>query len=225
MTNGFTLLLNWKYIYRLLQGLFVTLQIAFTSVVLSIVIGIVLGILITSKKKWIQVLFQIYLTSVRILPQLVLLFVVYFGFSMWFRWNISAFTSAVIVFTYWGAAEMADLVRGALLSIDRHQYESAQALGFTKYQMYRYIILPQAIRRLLPPTMNLVTRMIKTTALVEIIGMTEVLKIGQQIIDANRLEYPDGALWIYGAVFVLYFLLCWPISSYAKKLERKWQSA
>ncbi len=118
---------------------------------------------------------------------------------------------------------MGDLVRGALTSIPVHQYESAAALGLDKKQTFRYVILPQTVRRLVAPSINLITRMIKTTSLVEIIGMVEVLKTGQQIIDANRMQYPTGALWVYGAVFVLYFLLCWPISVLAGKLEQRWR--
>ena len=70
---------------------------------------------------------------------------------------------------------------------------------------------------------NLTTRMIKTTSLVVIIGMTEVLKVGRQIIDANRFEYPTAAFWVFGVVFLLYFFVCWPISLLAKKLEQRWR--
>ena len=74
-----------------------------------------------------------------------------------------------------------------------------------------------------PLTINLATRMIKTTSLVVLIGMTEVLKVGKQIIDANRFTHPTAALWVYGVIFLLYFLACWPISLLAKKLERRWR--
>ena len=118
---------------------------------------------------------------------------------------------------------MGDLVRGALISIPRHQYDSAAALGMTRMQTFFYIIVPQTVRRLLPLAINLTTRMIKTTSLVVLIGMVEVLKVGQQIIDVNRFDYPTAALWIYGVVFILYFLVCWPISLLAKRLEQRWR--
>ena len=116
---------------------------------------------------------------------------------------------------------MGDLVRGALISIPRHQYESAAALGMTGRQTFLEVILPQTVQRLLPPAINLVTRMIKTTSIVVLIGIVEVLKTGQQIIDANRLQFPSAALWIYGVIFFLYFLVCWPVSLLAKRLERR----
>ena len=101
--------------------------------------------------------------------------------------------------------------------------DSAAALGMTKWQTFIYIIVPQTLRRLLPPTINLTTRMIKTTSLVVLIGITEVLKVGKQIIDVNRFVYPTASLWVYGAVFVLYFLACWPISVLARQLEKRWR--
>ena len=163
------------------------------------------------------------LEFIRIMPQLVLLFIAYFGVTRAFGWNLSADASAIIVFVLWGTAEMGDLVRGALISIPKHQYDSASALGMIKIQTFIYVVVPQTIRRLIPLTINLTTRMIKTTSLVVLIGMTEVLKVGKQIIDANRFEYPTAALWIYGVIFLLYFLACWPISILAKKLEKRWR--
>ena len=101
---------------------------------------------------------------------------------------------AVIVFTFWGTAEMGDLVRSALISIPKHQYESGYGLGLTKLQVFIYIIFPQTIRRLLPSAINLLTRMIKTTSLVVLIGVVEVVKVGKQIIDASRYTASDSAL-------------------------------
>ena len=117
---------------------------------------------------------------------------------------------------------MGDLVRGALGSIPRHQYESAHVLGLSPLQTYRFVIIPQTLQRLVPPAINLVTRMIKTTSLVVLIGLVEVLKVGQQIIDANRFQFPTAALWIYAAVFLLYFFACWPITLAAGDFEKKW---
>lgn len=208
----------------LLKGLWTTLHISLLSVGLSIPLGILLGIFMTLKNPIARVVSQIYLEIVRIMPQLVLLFVVYFGFTRAFGWNLSAYWSAIIVFTFWGTGEMGDLVRGALISIPKTQYESAQVLGLSKLQTMRLVVLPQAVRQLIPPSINLITRMIKTTSLVVLIGIVEVLKTGQQIIDANRFEYPTAALWVYGAVFLLYFLACWPVSLAAKALEKKWKA-
>lgn len=177
----------------------------------------------TLKNPFSKVISRIYLEFIRIMPQLVLLFVAYFGITRTFGWNLSANASAIIVFVLWGTAEMGDLVRGALVSIPKHQYDSAAALGMTKAQVFIHIVVPQTMQRLIPLTINLTTRMIKTTSLVVLIGITEVLKVGKQIIDANRFDYPTSALWIYGVIFLLYFLACRSFSLLAKRLEKRWR--
>lgn len=207
---------------RLLQGLGVSLQIALSSMALSIVLGTLMGVLMTLKSKTIHIVTQIYLQFVRIMPQLVLLFLVYFDATRVWGLNLDARVAAVIVFTLWGTAELGDLVRAAIESVPRHQYLSAAALGIEGRALYRHVVLPQALRGLLPATINLTNRMIMTTSLVALIGVVEVLKVAQQIIDANRFDYPSAALWIYGVVFLLYFLVCFPISLAARKLEERW---
>ena len=220
---GFEVLLKGKNFARLMGGLWVALRISLISVVISIPLGILLGIVMTWKNPISRVLTRIYLEIIRIMPQLVLLFLVFFGTTRSFGWDISGELASIIVFSLWGTAEMGDLVRGALISIPIHQYESASALGLSSGQTFLYIIIPQTIRRLIPLSINLITRMIKTTILVLMIGVVEVLKVAQQIIEANRMASPNAAFGIYLTVFILYFLACWPISLVAKALERRWQ--
>lgn len=209
---------------RLLGGLWVTIRISLIAVLISIPLGILFGMLMTRKNPVTKALSRVYLDFIRIMPQLVLLFIVYFGTTRAFGINLSGELSAVIVFVLWGTAEMGDLVRGALISIPKHQYESAAALGMTPLQTSLYVIVPQTLRRLIPLAINLITRMIKTTSLIVLIGVVEVLKTGQQIIDANRFAYPTAALPIYGVVFFLYFFSCWPISMLARYLEKRWKN-
>lgn len=219
---GISVLLKGQNMVRLLGGLWVALRISLISVAISIPLGIVLGTLMTWKNPVIKVFARIYLEIVRIMPQMVLLFLVFFGTTRVFGWNLPAESASILVFSFWGTAEMGDLVRGALISIPKHQYESGEALGMTKPQVYFYIIIPQTLRRLIPLSINLVTRMIKTTSLVMMIGVVEVLKVAQQIIEANRMTAPNAAFGLYATVFVLYFLACWPISMLAGHLEKKW---
>lgn len=219
---GLEVLLKGKNLIRILGGLWVALKISLISVAFSIPLGILLGAFMTWKNPVTKVILRVYLEFIRIMPQMVLLFLVYFGTTRAFGWNLSGEVASVIVFTLWGTAEMSDLVRGALISIPIHQYESSAALGLTKVQTYRYIVIPQTIRRLIPLSINLITRMIKTTSLILMIGVVEVLKVAQQIIEANRMVSPNAAFGIYLTVLVLYFIACWPISLLAKYLERKW---
>jgi len=219
---GFEVLFKGSNFSRLLGGLGVALWISLLSVVISIVLGILLGMLMHTKNRVVAVITGIYLEIVRVMPQMVLLFIVYFGFSKAMGLSLSAEASAVIVFSFWGTAEMGDLVRGCLAGIQPIQYESSFALGMSRTATYIYVIIPQIIRRLIPLAINLITRMIKTTSLVMMIGIVEVLKVGQQIIEANRKTSPSAAFGVFAAVFVLYFLACWPISRLSKYLEKRW---
>lgn len=221
---GIKVLFMGNNFIRLLEGLWITIKISLIAVAISIVLGILLGMVMTLKNPVTKAVTRVYLEFVRIMPQLVLLFIVYFGATKAFGWNLSGQLSAVIVFAFWGTAEMGDLVRGALISIPKHQYESGEAIGLTKAQVYMYIIIPQALRRLIPLSINLATRMIKTTSLIVLIGVVEVLKVGQQIIEANRYTVPNAALWIYGAIFFMYFFTCWPVSLAASWLEKRWEN-
>lgn len=220
---GLDVLLKGTNMVRLLQGLWVAMQISLVSIAISMPLGILAGGLMTMKNKLVRFIFRIYLEIIRIMPQLVLLFIVYFGSTRVFGWNLSGESASVIVFVLWGTAEMGDLVRGALISIPKHQYESSEALGLSKLQTYRYVIIPQTVRRLIPLAINLITRMIKTTSLVLMIGVVEMLKVAQQIIEANRMTSPNAAFGVFLIVFILYFLACWPISMLARYLEKRWR--
>lgn len=220
---GIDVLFKGNNMLRILGGLWVSVRISIISVLISIVLGLFIGVLMTSRNRVLRAVLRIYLEIVRIMPQMVLLFIVYFGTTRVFGINMSAEISAILVFVFWGTAEMGDLVRGSIKSIPVIQYESAYALGLNKFQVYFYVILPQTVRRLIPLSINLVTRMIKTTSLVMMIGMVEVLKVGQQIIEANRKTSPNAAFGIFAVVMLLYFIVCWPISRLAAALEKRWE--
>ena len=221
LTTAFSVLCKGKNFVRLLGGLGVTIWIAALSVLLSLILGFLFGIVMNLKSRVIKVISGIYLEFMRIMPQMVLLFLAYFGITHAFGLSISGEAASIMVFTLWGTAEMGDLVRGALQSIPRHQYESGRAIGLTEKQIFFYIVIPQTIKRLVPLSMNLITRMIKTTSLVVFVGVIEVVKIGQQIIEANRLTIPTASIVVYGVIFFMYFIVCWPLSLAADKLEKR----
>ena len=206
---------------RLLGGLWVTVWIALASVAFSLVLGFLLGILMTSKNRIIRAVCKVYLEIMRIIPQLVLLFVAYYGLTRMFNISLSGEAASILVFTLWGSAEMGDLVRGALESVPKHQYESGRAIGLTERQIFFYIIIPQTLRSLIPLSMNLITRMIKTTSLVVFVGVIEVVKIGQQIIEANRLSNPYASIAIYFVIFMMYFYVCWILCLAASYIEKR----
>ncbi|EEP56196.1 amino acid ABC transporter permease [Clostridium butyricum] len=222
--SAISVIFQGKNFQRIFEGLLTTAEIAFISIIIGSLLGIILGLSRTSKYKIVLFLNRVYLEAFRIIPTLVWLFIFYFGVTTALNINLSGEAVSIIVFTLWGAAEMGDIVRGALQSLPKHQIESGKALGLNNFQLYRYIMIPQAVRRMLPGTINLATRMVKTTSLVVLIGVIDVVKIGQQIIETSRFEFPTASFWIYGFIFFLYFIICYPLSKISKNLEQKWNS-
>lgn len=222
--SAINVIFQGKNLQRIFEGLLTTAEIAFISIIIGSLLGIILGLSRTSKYKIVLFLNRVYLEAFRIIPTLVWLFIFYFGVTTALNVNLSGEAVSIIVFTLWGAAEMGDIVRGALQSLPKHQIESGKALGLNNFQLYRYIMIPQAVRRMLPGTINLATRMVKTTSLVVLIGVIDVVKIGQQIIETSRFEFPTASFWIYGFIFFLYFIICYPLSKISKNLEQKWNS-
>lgn len=216
----FDVILNETNFLRLMAGLWITVKISLISIIISLIGGLILGVLMSSKNKFIYIILKICLEIVRIMPQLVWLFIVYFGLSSIF--SFSAITASIVVFSIWGVFEMMDLVRGAVLSIPKHTFESAASLGLKKFQIYTYVIIPLALRRLIPGAINLLSRMIKSTSIVVLIGVVEVLKVSQQIIELNLLTNNYAPLIVYGFVFFLYFAICYPVSKLSKILENRW---
>lgn len=214
-------LFNINNLKRLMEGLGVTLNIAIISLIISTILGIVFGIVMTSRIKSIKIISAIYLESVRIIPLMVWLFIFYFGIPTMFNIHLDSTIVGYIVFTIWGTAEIGDLVRGAITSIPVIYYDSAKALALNKIDIYKSIIIPISIRRIIPGIINLSTRMIKTTSLMTLIGAVDLVKVGQQIIERAIFKEPLTPFWIYGFILIVYFLICFPLSMGARILEKR----
>ena len=148
LASALGVLLKGCNLARLLGGLWVTLRLSAVSILLSVALGLALGMVMMLRSPIIRALTRLWLETIRIVPQLVLLFIVYFGLARAFNLQLSGEAAAVVVFVFWGAGEMGDLVRGALTSIPAHQRESGAALGLTRWQINRYVLIPQTLRRL-----------------------------------------------------------------------------
>lgn len=224
LNSGISVLFEGANIQRLLGGLLVTARISAFSILIGCSLGVAIGAIRTSKSKVVKISLRIYLELFRVIPILVWLFVFYYVFPVNFNINLDAETVSILVFSLWGAAEMSDIVRGALISLPRHQLESGKAIGLNSMQLYWYILIPQAIKRTIPGAINLATRMVKTTALLVMIGVIEVIKVSQQIIEHSSLKNPTASFFVYGFIILLYFIICYPLSKISKKLEIKWET-
>lgn len=206
---------------RILQGLWTSVWIAGVSLIIGLILGTLLGILRTLPNKIMRFILRLYLEFFRIVPTIVLLFLFYYILPRTFHINWPASWIAVLAFSLWVAAEFSDIVRGALESVPLVQKESGLALGLSRMQLLRYVLLPQAVQLELPATINLATRVIKTTSLLMMISIMDVIAIGQQIIEANNQKYPTAVFWIYGLIFFLYFIIDYPLSKWSKRLAAK----
>ncbi|MBG9737556.1 amino acid ABC transporter permease [Paenibacillus alvei] len=201
---------------QLAKGLYHTLLLAFCSILLSTIGGFLFGALRTSRKLGVRIFARVYLELFRSIPILVWLFFFFFGLPIFFNLDVPSSVCAVLVLSLWGITEIGEVVRGALVSLPKGQLEAGKAIGLSTVQLFRYILFPLALRRMIPPTINVYTRILKTTSLTVLIGVTEVIKTGQQII-----ERTGEAVLIYGALFLLYFILCYPLSALSRKLEHQ----
>jgi len=201
---------------QLAKGLYQTGLIAIWSIALSTIGGLLFGALRTSGSPWLRLITRTYLELFRSIPILVWLFFFFFGLPIFFGLNVPSSVCAVLVLSLWGITEVGEVARGALISLPQGQREAGMAIGLNTLQLYAYILLPLALRRMIPPTINVYTRIIKTTSLTVLIGVTDVIKTGQQII-----ERTGEAVLIYGSLFLLYFILCYPLSALSRRLEHK----
>jgi polar amino acid transport system permease protein len=224
LDSAISIFASGRTLARLGEGLLITLRISLSAVGLSIILGIPIGLLMTSKSKFWRYLLRFYLEFIRIMPILVLLFFFYYSLSSVFNINLPATFVSILVFTLWGAAEMADLVRGAVTSLPKHQWESGRALGLREIKLNLYVIVPQAFRRLLPGVINLTTRMIKTTPFVFFINIPDLVKVAQQIVEVAGMRNNLASVWVYGFIFLIYFVICYPISRFSGYLEKIWQT-
>jgi amino acid ABC transporter membrane protein 2, PAAT family (TC 3.A.1.3.-) len=201
----------------LAKGAAQTLAISVLGIVFATLGGVLYGTLATLGNRLLNIALQVYLELFRAIPVLVWLYLVFFGLPIFFALNIPSFWCAVLVLGLWGASEVGEVVRGALQSLPRGQREAGLSIGLSAGQLYGYVLLPQALKRMTPPTINIYTRIIKTSSLAVLIGVVEVIKAGQQIIERTY-----ESLLIYTMLFLFFFIICYPLSAASRVLERRW---
>jgi polar amino acid transport system permease protein len=153
-------------------------------------------------------------------PVLIQLFIAYYGFAVVFDLKIEAWTAVSLAFTAYSAAFLGEIWRGAIQAIPRQQWESAECISLSYFAQLRYIILPQAFRISIPPTVGFLVQLVKATSIAAIIGFVELTRAGQLI--TNVTFQP---MTIYPIVAALYFVICWPLSQISRVLERRFDAA
>jgi polar amino acid transport system permease protein len=213
--------------YVLHEGLKGTLHVAAIAVVGSTLIGILLGTLLTIPWRPSRWVIRAYIEVFRGLPILVTVFIVFFGLpEISPALEFGPLNAAAIALTLWGSAQIAEATRGAVQSIPREQHEAAAALGFNWAERHAFVILPQALRRLLPPMVSLDVNIIQNSTLAGVIGGLEILQAGQRQSERITAVPPIGlgeihAFEIFAGVAVLFFVISFPLTRLAAYLEKR----
>lgn len=197
-------------------GLFVTLLVSLLTVVLSLVAGGLLGIGLVYGPAPLRWLVRVFSDIVRGIPILVLIFFVYYGLPV-AGLNLQPFNAAILALTLFKTAQVIENVRGAIGSIPRGQMDAARSIGLTFPQRLFYVIAPQAVRRFLPPWINGVTDAVKGSALVSLLGVTDLMHSIQQVIGRTYEALP---LYVLGALF--YFAINYTLSTLSRRLELRY---
>ncbi|WP_051317011.1 amino acid ABC transporter permease [Ectobacillus panaciterrae] len=200
----------------LLEGFLVTLQVAFISIILSFLIGSVIGILRYAKIPVLSQVLMLLVETIRNLPLLLIIFFTYFALpEMGMKLEIK--TAAITALTIFEAAMLSEIVRSGLLSIEKGQIEAARSSGLTYLQTLQYVILPQALRRMVPPIVSQFISLLKDTSLAVIIALPE-LTHNAQIINGQNINYTIPTFLL---IAVMYFVVNFGLSLAARGLEAK----
>ena len=199
----------------LVQGFVPTLSVSFVSWAVSVVLGLGIALLGLAKSRVTRAVNRVYVNVFRSVPVLVLILWVYYGLPVSLGIDLSVFASAVLALSISDAAFEAEIFRAGIQSIERDQTESARSLGFTPWQTYRFVIMPQAIRRILPPLGNQFVYILKISSLVSVIGFGELTRRANEL---NVVEYRP--LEIYSILILEYLAIILVASFLVRKLER-----
>ncbi len=201
----------------LLQGAKLTLQVSFFGVLAGLLIGSVMGLFRISDNIILKTISGIYVEVIRGTPLLVQIIFLYFGlYEIGIR--LPALTAGVIALSINSGAYIAEIVRSGIQSIDKGQMEAARSLGMSYSQSMRFIILPQAFRRIIPPLVNEFIILIKDSSLLSVIGIVELTRVGQ-LVRAKTFN----TFYILTAVAVLYFVMTFTLSKLLGYIERRWK--
>ena len=203
----------------LLGGVWYTLGLSLVAISISIVVGLLVALPGLSSNPLARGCNRVYVETVRAVPVLVLILWVYYGLPIVLGVAVGVFWAGVIALALSDSAFEAEIFRAGIQSIDRGQIEAADALGLGYLDRMRYIVLPQAIRRVLPPLGNQLVYMLKMSSLVSIIGMSELTRRANELVTA---EYRP--LEIYSVLVLEYLALILVVSAAVRRLERRWST-
>jgi polar amino acid transport system permease protein len=211
MTGGFTT----AHLLYLVHSIWWTLVLSALAFVLGSIGGFGVMLARISPRRWLSRPAMVYIEAIQGIPLLILLFIVYFGLSV-YGFQVPALVAAGLALMVYTSAYLGDIWRGCIDAMPKPQWEAAECLSLTRWQTLRLVIIPQALRLALPPTVGFLVQVIKMTSLASVIGFVELTRAGQII--NNSIFQP---FLVFGLVGVFYFVLCYPLSRWSQSMEKK----
>ncbi|PDT13519.1 MULTISPECIES: amino acid ABC transporter permease [unclassified Rhizobium] len=206
---------TWDIVRNLLLATRWTVLLSLTAFIGGGMLGAILLFMRIGKHRAVGLFVKYYTELFQGTPLLMQLFLAFFGLGL-FGIDVPAWTAAGVALMLWSAAFLVEIWRGCVESIARGQWEASASLGMGYIQQMRHVILPQALRVAVPPTVGFLVQVIKGTAVTSIIGFIELSKAGTEVTNATFEPFK-----VYGIVALIYFVLCWPLSKSSQILERK----
>jgi polar amino acid transport system permease protein len=200
----------------LLQGLWITLQLAIIVIIAGTLIGIAGGLALSYGPRPLRLIVRAYVDLLRGIPVLVTIFVIFYGLPIVLGVDSGALFSVALALSIFAGAHVTEIVRGAVTSVPKTQTEAAKSIGLTFWPRMQYVILPQAIRRALPPWVNLCVEVIKGTSLVSLVSVSDLMLNTTKLIQRTHDPIP-----FYIAAGVLYFIVCFTLSRASLLFERR----
>lgn len=192
-----------------------TLLLSLIAFVFGGMLGLVIAIARTSRSRILRAAAIVYIQTIQAIPLLILLLLGYYGLSI-LGYNFGRLNSAGVALSIFTAAFLGEIWRGCIEAVPKTQWEAAESLGMSRASQLIYVILPQAFRISLPPTVGFMVQVVKGTSLVSVLGFVELTRAGQMVNNATYLPFI-----VFSIVGAMYFALCYPLSKFSRFLERK----
>jgi His/Glu/Gln/Arg/opine family amino acid ABC transporter permease subunit len=207
-----------NYVLLLLKGLGITLELSLGALLFGSLGGIVLGAMRGARWRAIRAVAFLYVEALRSIPFVILLFFIFYALPLALDLDIPPYPAAITALSLHCSAYMGEVVRSGVEAIPKGQWEAAASLGLGYYRTMRHIVLPQALRVMIPPTIGVYVSTIKESSLASIIGFVELLGQGMAIRESNAGRSTADVLV---AVAIGYFAICWTLSLLGRRLERR----
>ena len=205
----------WDILRNLLLAARWTIALSFIAFIGGGLVGMLLVVLRLYKLPGLTPLISAYVQIFQGIPLMVQLFLAYYGLGL-FGIDTSPWVAAGIGLTLYASAFLSEIWRGCIAAIPTGQWEASASLALNFYEQLRYVVLPQALKIAVPPTVGFLVQVIKGTALASVVGFMELTKVGKTIANATFSPF-----LVFSCVALMYFILCYPVSLFAKHLERK----